>query len=88
MVHDLWRSPMQDTQTMKVLVFRDQHAAVLHCQLPNDRVGRSAFAKKTNDSGKRSRNAVTNSSDNCSSKSRHTTQAAGIPNVRRSRSAA
>ena len=59
---------------MKIFVFGHKHAVMLARQLPHAGVGRTAGGKQADvkESGKRSSNIFTSSSDNCSSKSRRT----------------
>src|SRR5688572_9895386 len=48
---NLGRCAIQNTQTMKVFVLRDEYAAMSACQLPNGRITSPALAEETNVKG-------------------------------------
>ena len=86
------RSPADDTQTMKVLVLRDEDALVFEGQLPNDGIWCSASPQLPDMKrlGEQVASRSMSFSERDSSKSSRTASrhAAGTLSVRRSRSAA
>ena len=89
--NDFWRCSSKNAQTMKILVFGHEYALMLASQLPHAWVGRAAGSQQPDVQGIREEIAEGRYQllgQLFVEEQTHEVQAAGMPRVRRSRSAA